>query len=168
MGQGIQEWTKKRAFRKFEVIWSAMVCLPKQTISPEIFYRLFSTNFIWSILQYPDPHIYQYYLLAMSGWKLLNQLVENICLPTWRLGSACGTLHMELMCKSIFYLIYIVNGFMHIIEKIPKHTLKTLWCEHGKVFKICLANFCMKRWCIKRLTFLSSTPQGLSLVLKTG
>ena len=27
-------------------------------------------------------YICQYYLAAMSGWKLLNQLVENICLQT--------------------------------------------------------------------------------------
>ena len=52
-------------------------------------------------------YICQYYLAAMSGWKLLNQLVENICLQTWRLVNVCGTLHMELTCKSIFYLIYV-------------------------------------------------------------
>ena len=38
------------SFEIFEVIWSAL------TISLQIFYRLSSTNFTWSILEYLDPH----------------------------------------------------------------------------------------------------------------
>ena len=152
-------------------IWSDMVCYGLSAQADHIILNFLKAVFHKFYLVYswiPWPTYLTILSIAMSGWKLLNQLVENICLLTWRLGSVCGTLHMELMCKSIFYLIYIVNGFMHNIEKIPKHTLKILWCEHDKVFKICLGNFCMKRLCIKRLTSLSSTPQGLFLVLKTG
>ena len=52
MGQGIQELNKqnlwKTAFNRFEVIWS--------TISLQIFYRLSSTNFTLSILEYLDSN----------------------------------------------------------------------------------------------------------------
>ena len=44
MGQSIQEWAKRNlwtAFKKFEKMWSA-----KQTISLQIFYRLYFTYFL--------------------------------------------------------------------------------------------------------------------------
>ena len=49
-GQGIQQWTNKwkTAFKKFEVVWSAL----------QNFKRLSSTNFTWSILEYLDPVVH--------------------------------------------------------------------------------------------------------------
>ena len=56
IGQSIQEWTKwnlwKTAFKKYKRIWSA-----KQTISLQIFQKLSSTNFTWSILEYFVPYV---------------------------------------------------------------------------------------------------------------
>ena len=34
-----------------------------------------------------------------------------------------------------------VNNFMHNFDKMVKHTLKILRCEHPKIFKVCLAIF---------------------------
>ena len=64
MRQEIQEWTNlnfwKRAFKKFEVIWSAEAKHITSNIS-----RLPSTNFTWSILEYFAPYIPRIHLIYL-------------------------------------------------------------------------------------------------------
>ena len=48
--------------------------LPKQTISLQIFKRLSSTNFTWSILEYLDPCVLSRFL------KCLSDLISSGCL----------------------------------------------------------------------------------------
>ena len=57
MEQSIQERTKQNLWKTiFKKTWRGMVGF-KQTIYLQIFQRLFSTNFTWSILEYFVPNI---------------------------------------------------------------------------------------------------------------
>ena len=63
LGQGIQEWTKqnlwKTAFKKFEVM--------RQIVSLQIFWRLPSTSFTWSIFEYFAPFFLSQLLPPLGG-----------------------------------------------------------------------------------------------------
>ena len=65
LGQGIQEWTKynlwKAPFKK--------VSLLMQTILLQIFWRLSSINFTWSILKYLDPFELKAYDLTIQHFQ---------------------------------------------------------------------------------------------------
>ena len=65
----------KTTFQKFEAIWPA-----SQTISFQIFKRLSSTNFTWSILEYFAPYVFLLLEILHESFLLQNLVKAYIFL----------------------------------------------------------------------------------------
>ena len=54
---------------------------------------------------------------------------------------------LNIIYRDFYVRLLTLNPLLHNVEKMAKHTLKILRCEHRKIFKVCLAIF--QRYAIK-------------------
>ena len=106
-------------------IWRNLVCF-KQTILLQIFWRLSSTNFTWSILEYFDPYTHKSQAHSepcqTSEVERKNFFAKRSILDVWH-GS-------EYVSESVIRIIYNVTGWVLKLDifhwKEEKHPLDDL------------------------------------------